>query len=112
MMTKINKSQIDIEFMKLYFNSLEKFKYVFAVSGISFNELVNRICPQLKCEQYEANEIICRQGDKGDKFFIILKGSVSVIITHEEVAKMNKSILKKSQKRELYSAYDIVANAL
>ena len=90
MMTKINKSQIDIEFMKLYFNSLEKFKNVFAFSGISFNELMNRICLQLKCEQYEANEIICRQGDKGDKFFIILKGSVSVIRTHEEVAKMNK----------------------
>ena len=81
-MTKINKSQIDIEFMKLYFNSLDKFKNVFASSGIAFNELMNRICLQLKCEQYDMNEIVCRQGDKGDKFFIILKGSVSVIITH------------------------------
>lgn len=89
-MTKINKSQIDIEFMKLYFNSLDKFKNVFASSGIAFNELMNRICLQLKCEQYDMNEIVCRQGDKGDKFFIILKGSVSVIITHEEIVKMNK----------------------
>lgn len=90
MMTKINKSQIDIEFMKLYFNCLDKFKNVFASSGISFNELMNRICLQLKCEQYNTNEIVCRQGDKGDKFFIILKGTVSVIITHEEIVKMNK----------------------
>jgi len=31
-------------------------------------------------ESFDNNEVICRQGDKGEKFYIILSGSVGVYI--------------------------------
>lgn len=56
----------------------------------------------LKCLQYErikGHEILFRRGDKGDKFYIILKGSVSVMIP-----KLDHEVKKRDNKEKLKAA--------
>lgn len=46
--------------------------------GISF------IVERLKFKPFEKNETICKAGDPGDKMFIIISGTVKVVVTSEE----------------------------
>lgn len=41
------------------------------------------ICKSMKLANYKPNEVIVRQGDKGDSFFYILSGIVKIIITRK-----------------------------
>ncbi|KAK3270106.1 hypothetical protein CYMTET_21482 [Cymbomonas tetramitiformis] len=38
-----------------------------------------QICPHLKLESYQSNSYICRQGEIGDRFFVIASGTVSFV---------------------------------
>jgi CRP-like cAMP-binding protein len=44
------------------------------------NQLLRKISICLKSEKYPLGKIVFRYGDKGSKFYIILKGSVSILI--------------------------------
>lgn len=91
-MTKLNKSPTDIDFMRLYLHSLKKFKSLFKnIESSILEDLMNRICIQIKCEQFDNNVVVCKQGDKGEKFYIILKGTVSVLISQEKQIIMTKT---------------------
>ena len=50
------------------------------------------IASRLKYEKYEKNQIICKYGDKADKFYIIFKGKVIFL-----VPKMNKHYLSEEE---------------
>jgi len=39
------------------------------------------ICMAMKLITYKANEVIVKQGDKGDSFFQILSGVVKIIVS-------------------------------
>lgn len=91
-MTKLNKSPTDIDFMRLYLQSLKKFKSLIKnIESSILDDLMNRICIQIKCEQFDNNIVVCKQGDKGEKFYIILKGTVSVLISQEKQTIMTKT---------------------
>ena len=50
------------------------------------------ISSRLKYEKYEKNQIICKYGDKADKFYIIFKGKILFL-----VPKMNKHYLSEEE---------------
>jgi putative ABC transport system ATP-binding protein len=52
----------------------------------SLTHLVDQLVP----ETYSANEVILRQGDVGDRFFIIREGAVSVIRDEKTVAELTE----------------------
>ena len=88
------KNSDDLEYLDTYFTKVKFFADSKAkVDKESFYKL-------LKCLQYErlkGHEILFRKGDKGDKFYIILKGSVKVMIPKPEseiVFKGNMELLK------------------
>ena len=50
---------------------------------------IRMICSQIKVEQYEDNQVIFKEGDFGDKFFIVKSGSVSITINGKYIRTMN-----------------------
>jgi len=42
------------------------------------------IVERLKFKPYEKNETICKSGDPGDKMFIIISGTVKVVVSSDD----------------------------
>lgn len=97
---KQNKTSIEVEFISDYLKSNREIKSIFnpnnsaSITGSKSNlfdknkhyesELINKVAKNLTYEQSHKDHIICRYGDKADKFYIILKGCVSILIPKEE----------------------------
>ncbi|RMF59301.1 MAG: response regulator [Calditrichaeota bacterium] len=45
---------------------------------------IDFIVERLKFKPYDANEVICKIGDPGDKMYIIISGQVKVVVTSEK----------------------------
>ena len=91
MMIKPIKTTIEINIIKLYLYKMKKFMSIFTNVNLSIEELMTKIVAQLKLEEIEADRVICKQGDRGDKFYLILKGTISVIIQKEYTVRMSKT---------------------
>jgi CRP-like cAMP-binding protein len=79
----------------------------------AFNDLLTEISYFLMCEQYERNSILFRYGDLGDKFYIILKGSVKVLIPKERRIKTSESEYMFYLKTLLkYKEYYLIENLI
>ena len=61
------------------------------------SEIHKQCCQHMLLETYEQNSIIFHFGDKGEKFYIILKGSVSVKIPSKKKIVLSKENLNKFQ---------------
>lgn len=46
-------------------------------------ELLFKVAKYIQCDSYQNNQIIFRLGDEGDKFYLISKGKVSILIKKE-----------------------------
>ena len=79
-LTKMNKTDKEIFLVKLYLQNLDKFISIFHDATMPLKDLLDKIASQILVENYAINNIICKTGDKGDKVYIILKGSVSVLL--------------------------------
>ena len=88
-MTKPKKNDIDIYVCKNYLKTLEKFTKILKNTNVSLDELMNKVASMMKYEEYVENSLLCKLGDKGDKFFLIFKGTISVIIPKENSIKMS-----------------------
>ena len=80
-LTKTKKSENDILILKLFLclmNFLSSLK-----GNFNIDKLLNSLSSHLKLEKKNKNTLIFRQGNKGNKFYIILEGEVSVLIPKE-----------------------------
>ena len=82
---KINKKPIENEILKTYFLSFEKLVHLFLPLNVNINDMMTRLSGQIKYEKRFKNRILFKEGDKGDKFYIILKGEVGILIPQEKV---------------------------
>ena len=80
-LVKPQKNPIDYEliydylfFMKEFISLLKK------QAKTNIKELINMVALYLEYQNFPENKIICRFGDKGNKAYIILKGSVDILI--------------------------------
>ena len=81
---KINKKLVEIELLKTYFLSFPKLVNLFLPLNININDMMTRLASQIKYEKKGKNKILFKEGDKGDKFYIILKGEVGILIPQEK----------------------------
>ena len=51
---------------------------------------LTEVCSELRYEYHPANEFVFHQGDYGDKFYVILKGEVQVLVNNNDYIKKNK----------------------
>ena len=89
-MTKINKTDNEIFLVKLYLQNLEKFIQIFIDVTTPLKDLLDKIASQIMVENFDNNNMVCKTGDKGDKVYLILKGSVSVLLQKEKIITMSK----------------------
>jgi len=82
---KINKKPMENEILKTYFLSFEKLVHLFLPLNVNINDMMTRLSGQIKYEKRFKNRILFKEGDKGDKFYIILKGEVGILIPQEKV---------------------------
>ena len=88
---KKNRLSEDVILIAKYLRSLREF-YQFIKNSQTKNqlELITHIADVIQYEKYEKNEMLIRFGDRGDKFYIIIRGSVSIIIPKEINVKMSE----------------------
>ena len=84
---KINKKIVETEILKAYFLSFEKLVNLFLPLNININDMMVRLVGQIKYEKKNKNMILFKEGDKGDKFYIILEGEVGILIPKEKIIK-------------------------
>lgn len=58
------------------FKQVEFFKYKFEFNSRAYREVINT----LHLKQYPAGRVVFNFGDKGDFFYVVLQGSVSIRI--------------------------------
>ena len=84
LLEKPQKNEKDFLIIKTYFLKLEKLVSIFMTSNIeNAKNMVNKLSEQLKFEEYKENSILCKEGDKGEKLYIILKGESGVLTQRE-----------------------------
>ena len=84
---KINKKTSENEILKTYFLSFDKLVHLFLPLNVNLNDMMTRLSGQIKYEIKFKNRILFKEGDKGDKFYIILKGEVGILIPQEKIIK-------------------------
>jgi len=73
----------------------------FSPSSMNF-----KCCKALKYEHFEKGETVFFQGDIGDKFYIIIKGKVSVLLHKEStVIEKEKEVLKNLRRNRVIPEY-------
>ena len=79
--------------ISFYLKSLNKFMNLLSdVEGEELDKILFKISSHLIYEKYKKDEIVCKFGDKADKFYIILKGKVIFL-----VPKLNKHYLSEEE---------------
>ena len=92
LLSKNSRTERDIFILNRCLQSLNYFIELLKLEGESFNdeELLTKINYSLKCNIIEENTFLFKVGNKGNKFYIILKGSVSVLIPKMITLKMKE----------------------
>lgn len=90
-MKKYKKKNQDILLISHYLTSFSSLmKMIMKKRTLRSVDFLNKISVSLVLEQFYKNNIIFRLGDTGDKFYLILKGNVSVLIKQEKKVKMTR----------------------
>jgi hypothetical protein len=80
----INRKQEDIENIKLYLESLKEFTNFIYSKSNNKSEIIPKISECLKYEKIPENRVICKFGEKGQKFYLILQGSCFCLLPDME----------------------------
>lgn len=84
LLEKHQKNERDILIIKTFILKIDKLVSLFESSNITkFEIIINKLSNQLKFEEYKENNIICKEGDRGEKLYISLKGESDVLIQKE-----------------------------
>ena len=84
------ESERNIEKIVKYIRTLKGFVNILNDTNEDFNYYLNECAKILKYSQREKDEIIVQQGEKGDSFFLILKGSVSFLVSRPKLYELTK----------------------
>lgn len=85
---KQKKTKNDILFIAHYLTTFSKFFNHKKNVNYDYMEMLSNVAANLVYEKYQKNTIIFKFGDVGDKYYLILKGKVSVIIKREYTCQM------------------------
>lgn len=87
-LSKTYRSQNDLLILKGYLKTLERFASVLQSGVVDIDPLLMNIAMQIKCEKMKSGNIIFKYGERGNKFYVIMKGTVSILIPKENKIKL------------------------
>ena len=73
----------------------------FNKSNTTTEEILHKLSLFMQLEKFEPNSIVCLNGEIGDKFYLILKGKVAVLVP----TKFSDSLTEKEYVKHLYNLY-------
>ena len=89
-LNKTQRNENELKILESYLHSLKKFVSLLGVNKEEeLNPLLRNISIHLKGEKFQSGKMVFRFGDKGTKFYLILKGSISVMILKENKIRLN-----------------------
>ena len=80
-LSKKEKTERDILVMKTYFSRIDKISSLFL--SLNSENIFIKLLSNLNFEEYKENNVLFKEGDKGEKLYITLKGSSSVLVQKE-----------------------------
>ena len=80
----------DLPTILKYIQTLKGFVNILKLTNDDFNFNLTECAKILNYSRREENEIIVEEGEKGDSFFLLLKGSVSFLISKQKQYEMTK----------------------
>ena len=80
----------DIQIILKYIQTLKGFVNLLKFTNEDFDFYIKECAKILKYKQNEENQIIVEEGDKGDSFYLLLKGSVTFLVSTPNVYQMTK----------------------
>ena len=109
------RNQNDLLIIRHYLNNFDGFLTTLNLKK-NFNnpqEILHKISFFLQMEKFDANYIICKNGDFGDKFYLIFEGSVSILIPIEYQMELTESEFIYYLKNLLkYKEYDLILKSI
>lgn len=128
-LNKAIRTHNDLICLRYFLSSFPKLKKSFdgKASLSDSHEVINKVSMFIQCEEFQKNEIVFLNGEIGDRFYIIFKGEVSVLVPSEEEVKLtveeyldylNRLIVNKeyelfyltlNSNRSIYMSKDITA---
>jgi CRP-like cAMP-binding protein len=88
-LTKPFKSTSEILLIATYLFTLSSFTNFFKKAFTNYDEVIYRISYQMTYETLQKDKLMFRSGDKGEKFYIILKGKVSICLAKERTVELS-----------------------
>ena len=82
---KNKKSENDILILKLFFMHMEKFISLLLPLKVNLNDLLIKLLYKMKCDKKNRDTILFRAGDIGQKLYILIKGSVGILIKKDKI---------------------------
>ena len=92
-LSKKHKTEIEIFIIKTYLKSLHNFISIINENKeeeINIDLLLNKIAKDLKCENYKENTFLMKVGEIGKTFYVILSGSVEILVPKQIEVYMTK----------------------
>ena len=80
-LSKKEKTEKDILIIRTFFSRIDKISSLFL--SLNSENIFIKLLSQLNFEEYKENNIICKEGDKGEKLYITLKGGTNVLAQRE-----------------------------
>ena len=92
-LSKKYKTEIEIFIIKTYLKSLHNFISIINENKeeeINIDLLLNKIAKDLKCENYKEKTFLMKVGEIGKTFYVILSGSVEILVPKQIEVYMTK----------------------
>ena len=90
LMNKRNKSASETIYVGGYLLRLRNFVESLSKAGGNLEDVINKIAYQIYNEHILNGDILFKYGEKGDRFYVILKGKLGVLLPSEKQTKMNE----------------------
>ena len=85
-LSKSIRQNYELLIIKIYLQTLQKFMSTINIEQ-GLDHLLYSISNSLKCEKKQENSVVFRYGDKGNKCYLLLIGSVSILLPKENQVK-------------------------
>ena len=85
-LSKSTRQNYELLIIKIYLQTLQKFMSTINIEQ-GLDHLLFSISNSLRCEKKQGNTVVFRYGDKGNKCYILLIGSVSILLPKENQIK-------------------------
>ena len=110
---KLNRNFNDNQIIVKYIQGMNEFSEMLKVYMHNYMDLVHIISQTMKYELHQEKHILFKQGEKGEQFFVILQGSVDILVAKDlKMVMTEEEYVHYLEKLDFYEEYHLVNNCV